>query len=121
VNLVAGHGLVEDHLTRDKLIVLVRSFVEDAVGGRHAKAGWPSSAYAVSKVGMNAFVRILAPEFADRKIRVNAVSPGWARTDMGGSGAPRSVEEGAASIVWAAALEDGPTGGFFLDGKKTQW
>jgi hypothetical protein len=40
------------------------------------------------------------------------------RTDMGGSGASRSVEEGAAGIVWAATLPDsGPSGGFFRDGK----
>lgn len=30
---------------------------------------------------------------------VNAVCPGWVRTDMGGPGATRSVEEGAASIL----------------------
>jgi len=37
---------------------------------------------------------------------------------MGGAGAPRSVEEGAAGIVWAATL---PTGGFFRDGKPLPW
>jgi NAD(P)-dependent dehydrogenase (short-subunit alcohol dehydrogenase family) len=109
------------HLTRDALAALMHSFIADIEHGRHSKAGWPSSAYAVSKVGLNALVRVLAPELADRKIRMNAVSPGWARSDMGGKGAPRSVEEGAASIVWAAALEDGPTGGFFLDGKRIPW
>jgi carbonyl reductase 1 len=108
-------------LTRDALVALMHSFIADVEGGRHAKAGWPSSAYAVSKVGLNALVRVLAPELAGRKIRVNAVCPGWARTDMGGKGAPRSVEEGAASIVWAAALEEGPTGGFFRDGKRISW
>jgi carbonyl reductase 1 len=108
-------------LTRDALVRLMHSFIEDVEHGRHSKAGWPSSAYAVSKVGMNALVRVLAHELAGRKVRVNAVSPGWARTDMGGKGAPRSVEKGAASIVWAAAVEDGPTGGFFLDGERTPW
>jgi len=43
-------------------------------------------------------------------------------TDMGGAGAPRSVGEGAAGIVWAATLPDkGPTGGFFRDGKPLPW
>ena len=33
-------------------------------------------------------------------------------------GAPRRVEEGAASVIWAAALPDnGPTGSFFRDGE----
>jgi carbonyl reductase 1 len=111
----------DPRLTRDALVRLMHSFIEDVERGQHSKSGWPSSAYAVSKVGMNALVRVLAPELAARKIRVNAVSPGWARTDMGGSGAPRSVEKGAASIVWAATLDDGTTGGFFLDGKKVAW
>jgi len=41
---------------------------------------------------------------------------------MGGSGAPRDVREGAASIVFAATLpDDGPTGGFFRDGHAIEW
>ena len=108
-------------LTRDELVRLVGAFVRDVESGRHREAGWPSSAYRVSKVGMNALVRVLARELGPRKIRVNAVCPGWVRTDMGGKGASRSVEEGAASIVWAAALEDGPTGGFFRDGQPIPW
>jgi carbonyl reductase 1 len=108
-------------LTRDELVHLVRGFVRDVESGRHGEVGWPSSAYRVSKVGLNALVRILARELGPRTIRVNAACPGWVRTDMGGAGASRSVEEGAASIVWAAALEDGPTGGFFRDGQPIPW
>jgi hypothetical protein len=41
---------------------------------------------------------------------------------MGGEGAERSVEEGASGIVWAACLSgDGPSGGFFRDGKAIPW
>ena len=55
-------------------------------------------------------------------VLVNAVCPGWVRTDMGGSAAPRSVAEGAASVLWAALLpDDGPTGGFFRDGRPVPW
>ena len=71
---------------------------------------------------MNALVRVLAPVLAAREIAINAVCPGWVRTDMGGRAAPRSVQEGAAGIVWAATLpEGGPTGGFFRDGKPIPW
>jgi NAD(P)-dependent dehydrogenase (short-subunit alcohol dehydrogenase family) len=108
-------------LTRDELCGLMQSFVREVEAGRHDELGWPSSAYRVSKIGLNALVRILAPELAARHIRVNAVCPGWVRTDMGGPGASRSVEKGAASIVWAATLEDDTTGGFFRDGRAIPW
>jgi carbonyl reductase 1 len=108
-------------LSRDALVELAESFVRDVERGRHTAAGWPSSAYAVSKVSLNALARVLARDLAPRRIRVNAVCPGWVRTDMGGRGAPRALEEGAASIVWAAAAEDGPSGGFFRDGRAIDW
>jgi len=53
---------------------------------------------------------------------VNAVCPGWVRTDLGGPNANLSVEDGARGIVWAATLaQDGPTGGFFRHGKPIAW
>jgi len=52
---------------------------------------------------------------------VNAVCPGWVATDMGGPGG-RPVADGAASVVWAALLpDDGPSGGFFRDGRAIEW
>jgi NAD(P)-dependent dehydrogenase (short-subunit alcohol dehydrogenase family) len=75
-------------------------------------------AYSVSKAGLNALTRILASELGG--ILVNAVCPGWTDTDMGQGGRP--VEQGAASVVWAAELpDDGPTGGFFRDGRPLPW
>jgi NAD(P)-dependent dehydrogenase (short-subunit alcohol dehydrogenase family) len=75
-------------------------------------------AYRFSKAALNALTRILANELSDTAIRVNSVCPGWVRTDMGGPNATRPVEEGVAGIIWAATLpSDGPTGGFFRDGK----
>src|ERR671920_1962494 len=78
--------------------------------------GGGSPGYRVSKVGLNVLTRILASELRGSGILVNSVCPGWVRTDMGGSGATRSVEEGADTPVWAATLpNNGPTGGFFRD------
>ncbi|PPK86029.1 short-subunit dehydrogenase [Neolewinella xylanilytica] len=84
---------------------------------------WPGTpAYAITKVGLNMLTLKMAADMADDKILVNAVCPGWARTDMGGAEAPRSAEEGAASIVWAVTIpDDGPTGGFFQDGNPVSW
>ncbi len=78
--------------------------------------------YRLSKTALNAVTRILADELKHTGIRVNSVCPGWVKTDMGGAGAERSVQEGAAGIVWAACLpDDGPSGGFFRDGKPIPW
>jgi NAD(P)-dependent dehydrogenase (short-subunit alcohol dehydrogenase family) len=81
--------------------------------------GW-SPAYCISKTALNSVTAQLAtalPKFA-----VNSVCPGWVRTDMGGQGASRSVEEGADTIVWLAA--DAPhklTGKFLRDRKEIPW
>lgn len=83
--------------------------------------GGGPGAYAVSKTAMNALSNRLASEVAG-DIKVNSVCPGWVRTRMGGAAAPRSVEEGASGVVWAATLPaDGPTGGFFRDGQPIPW
>lgn len=105
---------------RASLLELSREFERDVRSGRHSARGWPTSAYAVSKVALNAFTRLLAGE--QPRLRVNAVCPGWVRTEMGGSSAPRSAAEGAAGIVWAATLPaDGPSGGFFRDAHRIPW
>ena len=78
--------------------------------------------YAVSKAALNAATILLADGLRRDGVLVNAVCPGWVRTDMGGSAATRSVAEGAASVLWAALLpDDGPTGGFFRDGRPVPW
>jgi NAD(P)-dependent dehydrogenase (short-subunit alcohol dehydrogenase family) len=77
-------------------------------------------AYNVSKVALNGLTRMFARELASDRILVNAVCPGWTATDMGGGGRP--VSEGAASVTWAALLpDDGPSGGFFRDGRLLPW
>jgi NAD(P)-dependent dehydrogenase (short-subunit alcohol dehydrogenase family) len=82
--------------------------------------GWPG--YRVSKTALNALTRILASELRGSGILVNSVCPGWVQTEMGGSGAPRPVEEGADTPVWAATLpKAGPTGGFFRDRRPIPW
>jgi NAD(P)-dependent dehydrogenase (short-subunit alcohol dehydrogenase family) len=84
--------------------------------------GGGSPGYRVSKTALNALTRILASELHGSGILVNAVNPGWVQTDMGGSGATRSVEEGAEALVWAATLPNsGPTGGFFQDRRPVPW
>jgi len=78
--------------------------------------------YSTSKAALNAITILFANALRRDRVLVNCADPGWVRTDMGGSAAPRSVEEGADTIVWLATLpDDGPTGGFFHDRKKIAW
>ena len=78
-------------------------------------------AYNISKAALNMLTRKLAAELVNTGILVNSVDPGWVATDMGGQGG-RPVQEGAKGIVWAATLpDDGPSGGFFCDGKPVPW
>jgi NAD(P)-dependent dehydrogenase (short-subunit alcohol dehydrogenase family) len=79
-------------------------------------------AYRMSKTALNALTRIAAAEARGRNVLVNAACPGWVRTDMGGSGATLSVEQGADTPVWLATLPDGgPSGGYFRDRKSIPW
>ena len=90
--------------------------------GSLAGMGASVPAYSVSKAALNATTRLLAAELKPEGILVNSVCPGWVATDMGGPGAPRTIEEGASSVVWAATLADeGPTGGFYRDGQPLPW
>ncbi|MEL6277071.1 MAG: SDR family oxidoreductase, partial [Bacteroidota bacterium] len=73
--------------------------------------GGGTPAYSISKAALNALTIKLAAATKQDGILVNAVCPGWVRTEMGGANAPRSVAQGAKSIIWAASLpNDGPTG-----------
>ena len=89
--------------------------------GSLADMGAGTPAYSVSKAALNALTRILAAELRSERVLVNAVCPGWVATDMGGAGG-RPVADGAASVTWAVLLgDDGPTGGYFRDGRPVAW
>lgn len=110
-NLDAAHRrfLADPALSRDALEGAMHAYVKD-------RADWGTDAYGVSKAALDALTRILARELAPRSIRVNSTCPGWVRTDMGGRNAPRSVEQGAASVLYGVMATE--TGGVFRDGTR---
>jgi len=95
--------------------------VSSGGGQLSAPSTW-SPAYCISKTALNAITVQLAVALKARGIAVNAVCPGWVRTDMGGLDAPRNLTEGADSILWLV-LKAAPdlTGGFWRDGERIAW
>jgi len=57
-------------------------------------------AYCISKTALNMLTQQLTAALPD--VMVNSMCPGWCRTEMGGSDAPRTPDEGADTLVWLA-------------------
>jgi NAD(P)-dependent dehydrogenase (short-subunit alcohol dehydrogenase family) len=69
--------------------------------------------YPASKTALNAMTLAMAIELESTGIKVNAVSPGFTKTNLNGYEGTETVEEGAAEAVRVALLgPDGPTGKF---------
>jgi NAD(P)-dependent dehydrogenase (short-subunit alcohol dehydrogenase family) len=91
-------------------------------GGQLSVPSTWSPAYCISKTTLNAITVQLAEALKSRGIAVNAVCPGWVRTDLGGPEAPRSLKQGADSILWLVLkAEPELTGGFWRDGERIAW
>lgn len=93
-----------------------------STAGQMAGMGPGFPAYRMSKAALNALTAIVAGEVTEANVKVNAMCPGWVKTDMGGPDAERTVEEGADTALWLATLPArGPSGGFFQDRKPIAW
>jgi NAD(P)-dependent dehydrogenase (short-subunit alcohol dehydrogenase family) len=91
-------------------------------GGQLADIGDWAPAYSLSKTALNAVTGMMAAALKDKGIAVNSICPGWVRTDMGGSSAPRSVEQGADTVTWLATEAPSDlTGKFLRDRTVIPW
>jgi NAD(P)-dependent dehydrogenase (short-subunit alcohol dehydrogenase family) len=77
--------------------------------------------YSLSKSSLNALTIMFANELKDKGIKVNAMCPGWVKTDMGGPNATRHVSQGADTAVWLTTEKVIPTGKFFRDREEISW
>jgi NAD(P)-dependent dehydrogenase (short-subunit alcohol dehydrogenase family) len=90
--------------------------------GRLTGMGPAVPAYGISKTALNGVTGKFAAALKSSGIAVNAVDPGWVRTEMGGNKAPRSMEQGADTIVWLATqAPQSMTGLFLRDRKPIPW
>jgi len=116
---------IDPNLSLNTLDSLMNKFVDDVAAKTWEKEGWPTSTYAVSKIGCTALTRILARENASKGILINACCPGYVQTDMS-SWNPKAgkAEDGATIPVWLATLPEDSKwqGGFFRSiGTITDW
>jgi len=96
--------------------------VSSGMGALTGGMGGTAPAYRVSKTALNGLTAYLHGEYGPRGLLANSAGPGWVRTDMGGQGAPRSVEEGADTIVWLCRFKPGaPAGRFWEDRREVAW
>ena len=80
-----------------------------------------AGAYKLTKFALNGLTQLAGGEIKG-DIKINAVCPGWVSSDMGGPSAPITPKQAAESILWLATLgPDGPSGGFFRNGKAIDW
>ena len=77
--------------------------------------------YRISKSSLNALTIMFSNELKSQRIKVNAMCPGWVKTDMGGPDAPREVSQGADTAIWLATEKEIPTGKFFRDREEINW
>eukprot|EP01135_Chromosphaera_perkinsii_P010542 Nk52_evm52s2152 gene=Nk52_evmTU52s2152 len=115
-------------LSEFKSIVTESSGTPDQMREKLAAKGWPMSAYGISKLAVSAYTRILAKDksVVEKKIQVNAMCPGWCKSDMAGwERPPKTAEEGADVAIYVATLpgisEQGPSGCFFENSALSEW
>lgn len=116
--LVAKHALSLLTARRGGRLVNVSSTGGQVAGDADRWRG----PYCVSKAGLNGLTVHLDAAYGDEDLLVNTASPGWTRTALGGSEAPRSPAEGADTPVWLARFQPGsPSGAFWEDRSVIDW
>jgi NAD(P)-dependent dehydrogenase (short-subunit alcohol dehydrogenase family) len=84
--------------------------------GELASLTTTATSYSLSKLALNGATIMLSQSLKPKDIAINAMCPGWVRTDMGGTSATRSPEQGADTAIWLATeASHSETGKFWRD------
>jgi NAD(P)-dependent dehydrogenase (short-subunit alcohol dehydrogenase family) len=90
--------------------------------GQLSRMGPTAPAYRVTKAGLNALTAYLHAEYGAHGLLASSACPGWVRTRMGGDDAPRTVAQGADTLLWLCRLAPGAPGGrFWRDRQEIPW
>ncbi|KAG5563160.1 hypothetical protein RHGRI_005796 [Rhododendron griersonianum] len=103
-----------DGLTVEKVDELVEEFLEDYKEDLDETKRWPANfaPYIVSKAALNGYTRVMARNYPH--ILINAVCPGYVKTDINYNSGILTVEQGAKGPVMLALVSGhGPSGLFY--------
>lgn len=123
---------LDENLSLNDLKILYEEYVPLFVNNQIPKSEWDDKnpiygCYNISKIFLNAYTILLKNRFSrvERNIKVNCVTPGWCKTDMGGEEAPRTALKGAETCVWLESLaeerNESVSGNLYFDKKKISW
>ncbi|KAM6586142.1 hypothetical protein CsatB_013144 [Cannabis sativa] len=112
--------LEKDDVTEEEVDGMVRLFLEDVKRGQWRSRGWPDlwTDYAVSKLAMNAYTKILAKRYEGKGLSANCFCPGYTQTSMTRGKGTHTADDVARVGTKLALLPppDLPTGKFFIIG-----
>jgi NAD(P)-dependent dehydrogenase (short-subunit alcohol dehydrogenase family) len=122
-NAVAPIRVARAFLDRVRDRTGIVAFMSSGLGSVADKTDSYSELYSASKAALNSLSRSFAASLGGKRLTVLAVAPGWVRTDMGGSGAPLSVEESTRGIVDVLEKRAGTFRHGFVDyqGREVPW
>lgn len=101
----------------------VVAFMSSGLGSVADKTDSYADLYSASKAALNSLARSFAASLGGRRVTVLSIAPGWVRTDMGGAGAPLSVEESVRGIAGVLESRAGTLRHGFVDyrGRDVPW
>jgi len=102
-----------------KLIAGITSGLGSVSG--NTSGGW--GAYRISKAALNQLFRTMAADLRAQGLTFVVISPGWVKTDMGGSGATLTPQESVAAMLKLLDRITPEDNGQFFDhrGRQVEW